>query len=161
MMVERRKELLFQQMDLSDLDKWSDGNQVASQAMLDEYHDIFSLEPKELGCMDLAKCEIRVVDDEPFKERFQRISPLMVDEVCAHVKEILEVGVIHPSKSPWCNVVVLVCKKEGGLCICIDFCKLNSRAKKDSYLLPKIQEAIESLVGAGCFTCLDLKAGFW
>ena len=35
------------------------------------------------------------------------------------------------------------------------------RTKKDSYLLPQIQEAIESLVGAGYFSCLDLKAGFW
>ena len=29
--------------------------------------------------MELAKHEIRVVDDKPFKERFQRIPPLMVD----------------------------------------------------------------------------------
>ena len=37
----------------------------------------------------------------------------------------------------------------------------DARTKKDSYLLPHIQEAIESLVGAGYFSCLDLKAGFW
>ena len=29
-------------------------------------------------------------------KRFWRIPPLMVDEVCAHMKEILEVGAIHP-----------------------------------------------------------------
>ena len=45
----------------------------------------------------------------------------MVDEVHAHVKEMLEVGTICPSQSPWCNAVVLVCKKDGGLCFCIDF----------------------------------------
>ena len=33
--------------------------------------------------------------------------------------------------------------------------------KKDSYLLPRFQEALESLVGAGQFSCLDLKSGFW
>ena len=33
--------------------------------------------------------------------------------------------------------------------------------KKDSYLLPWIQEALESLVGADHFSCLDLKSGFW
>ena len=81
----------------------------------------------------------------------------MVDEVHAHVKEMLEVGAIHPSQSPWCSAVVLVCKKDRDLCFCIDFCKLNARTKKDSYLLPLIQEAIESLVGAGCFSCLDQK----
>ena len=32
---------------------------------------------------------------------------------------------------------------------------------KDSYPLPRIQEALESLVGAGHFSCLDLKSRFW
>ena len=70
MMVEQRKKLLFQQLDLSGLDKWSDRSQAAAQALLAEYHEILSLEPGELGCMDLAKHEIRIVDDEPFKVRF-------------------------------------------------------------------------------------------
>ena len=56
---------------------------------------------------------------------------------------------------------VLVCKKDRGLHFCIDFFKLNVRTKKDSYPLPWIQEAIESLVGIRYFSCLDLKAGFW
>ena len=77
-----------------------------------EYHDILSLGPGALGCMDLAKHEIRVVDNEPLKERFQRIPPLMVDKFYAHVKEMLEVGIIHPSQSPWSNANVLVYKKE-------------------------------------------------
>ena len=33
--------------------------------------------------------------------------------------------------------------------------------KKDSYPLPHIQEALESLVDASHFSCLDLKSGFW
>ena len=33
--------------------------------------------------------------------------------------------------------------------------------KKDSYPLPRIQEMLGSLVGAGHFSCLDLKSGFW
>ena len=85
----------------------------------------------------------------------------MMDEVQAHVKEMLEVGNICPSQSPWCIAVILVCMKDRSLCFCIDFHKLNARTKKDSFLLPWIQEAIESLVGAGHFSCLDLKAGFW
>ena len=89
------------------------------------------------------------------------IPPLLVDEVHAHEKEMLEMDAIHPCQSPWCKVVVLMCKKDGDLCFCIDFCKLNARTKKDSYLLPQIQEAIESLVEAECFACLDLKVDFW
>ena len=90
--------------------------------------------------MDLVNHKIRVVDDEPFKERFWRIPPLMVDEVHAHVKEMLEVGTICPSQNPWCNAVVLVCKKDGGLCFCIDFHKLNAGTKKTPIHFPKYRK---------------------
>ena len=43
---------------------------MAAHTLLAKYHDIFSLEPGDLGCTDVAKHEIRVVDDEPFKEWF-------------------------------------------------------------------------------------------
>ena len=111
-------------------------NSTSACALPTEYHDIFSLEPGELGCMSLAKHKIKVVDDEPFKERFWRILPPMVEEVRAHVKEMLEAGAICPSQSPWYNTVMLVRKMDGGLQLCIDFCKLNARTKKDSYPLP-------------------------
>ena len=68
---------------------------------------------------------------------------------------------IWPSQSASCNVVVLVRKKDGGLQFCIDFCHLNACMKKDFYPLPRIHEALESLVGAGHFSCLDLKSWFW
>ena len=140
--------MLLQKLDFQD---WRSG----------EDHDIFSIEPGELGCTGLVKHEIRVVYDEPFKETFLRIPFPMVEEVRAHMKEMLEVGTNCPSQSPWCNAIMLVRKKDRGLYFCIDFCKLNARTKKDSYPLLHIQETIESLVGAGYFSCLDLKAGFW
>ena len=56
---------------------------------------------------------------------------------------------------------MLVQKKDGGLCFCIDFCHLNAHTKKDSYPLLRIQEVLESLVCAEHFSCLDLKSGFW
>ena len=136
MSVEWRKETIFQQLELSGLEGWSDKNQVAPRVLRAECHDIFSLEPGELSCTDLAKHKIRVVNDEPFKERFWRVPPPMVDEVHAYMKEMLEAGAICPSQSPWCNAVVLVCKKDGGPWFCINFCKLNVGTKKDSYLLP-------------------------
>ena len=85
----------------------------------------------------------------------------MVEEVRNHLKEMLESGAIRPSQSTWCNAVVLVRKKDGRLHFCIDFQCLNACTKKDSYPLPQIQEVLESLVGAGHFSCLDLKSGFW
>ena len=123
---------------------------------------MFLLDPTELGCTHSTEHTIKVTDDTPFKEQFRWIPPLLVEEVQSHLWEMLKSGTIRPSQSVWCNTVVLVRKKDGSLHLCIDFCCLNGCTKKDSYPLPRIQEALESLVaGAGHFSCLDLKSGFW
>ena len=83
----------------------------------------------------------------------------MFEEVQNHLWE--KSGAIRPSQSAWCSAVVLVQKKDGGLPFCINFHHLNTHTKKDSYPLPRIQDVLESLVGAGHFSCLDIKSGFW
>ena len=85
----------------------------------------------------------------------------LVEEVQNHLWDMLELGAIWLSQSAWWNAVVLVRKEDGSLPFCIDFCHLNVHTKKDSYPLPRIQEALESLIGAGHFSCFDLKSGFW
>ena len=159
--IRQRCDMLFDELDLSGLDLWV--TELADKAcrLLAEYHDVFSLDPAELGCTHSTEHTIRVTDDTPFKEHFRRIPPPMVEEVRNHLKEMLESGAIRPSQSAWCNAVVLVRKKDSALCFCIDFRHLNASTKKDSYLLPLIQEVLEGLVGVGHFSCLDLKSRFW
>ena len=102
---------------------------------------------------------IKVMDDTPFKVQFREIPPPLVEEVWNHLWEMLQSGAVQPSQNAWCNAVVLVRKKDGSLWFCIDFhCMLMI---KDSYPLPRIQEMLESLIGAGHSSCLDLKSGFW
>ena len=74
---------------------------------------------------------------------------------------MLEAGVIHLSQSPWCNVVILVQKKDGTLRFCVDFRHLNMCTKKDSYPLPHIQEALESMAQSVHFSSMDFKSDFW
>ena len=130
-------------------------------ALLLEFHHVFSLEPYEIGCTDATEHVIELMEDKLFKERFQCITPPLVDEVHQHIQEMLDGGAIQPSQSPWCNVVVLVRKKDGSLRFCIDFRRLNARTKKDAYPLPCMQETMESMVGTRHFSCMDLKSGFW
>ena len=127
-----------------------------------EHHHIFSLDKNEIGCMDTVEHIIELIDDEPFKERFRRIAPPLLEEVRENLQDMLDGGgAIRPSKSPWCNAIVLVRKKDGTLRFCIDFRKLNARTKKYSFPLPRMQETMESMVGARFFSSMDLKSGFW
>ena len=158
-----RQDLLLEKLDLSGLEAWPQEQAEQARSLLKEYHDIFSLEKRDMGHTNTTKHKIVLKDPEtpPFKERFRRILPPQLDEVREHLKLMLDAGVIRPSNSPWCNAVVLVRKKDGSLRFCIDFRKLNSLTVKDSHPLPRICETLESLAGAAHFSTFDMNSGFW
>ena len=161
MTEDQRRAILLEKLDLSRLADWPPHLAEKAKALLQSYHDVFSLEPHELGCTSGVEHEIVVTDHVPFKERFCRIPPDMVEEVREHIRHMLEAGAIRPSNSPWCNAVVLVRKKDGGLCLCIDFRRLNDRTRKDSYPLPRIQETLDYLRGSRIYSSMDFLSGLW
>ena len=118
-----RHALLMEKLDLEGLETWPEEEAVQARSLLKEYHDLFSLEKHEIGQTKAVthKIVLRDLDTPPFKEHFQRIPPPQVDEVREHLKLMLDAGAIRPSNSPWCNAVVLVRKKDGSLCFCINF----------------------------------------
>ena len=77
------------------------------------------------------------------------------------IAEMVEsVGVFKPCTSLWSSPVVLV-PKDGSLRFCIDYRKLNSMTKKDVYLLPRIDDILDSLGETRYLTSLDLAAGYF
>ena len=154
-------ELLRQDGRLEQLKEWPPELALKFERMLMGHHHIFSLDKNEIGCTDTAEHIIELMDDEPFKERFWRIALPLLEEVRENLQDMLDGGAIRPSKSPWSNAIVLVRKKDGTLRFCIDFRRLNARTKKDSFPLPRMQETMESMVGARFFSSMDLKSGFW
>ena len=91
--TQQRQELLLAALKkdgrLDRLKKWLPELAVA---LLLEFHHVFSLEPNEIGCTDATKHVIELMKDEPFKERFHRIAPPLVDEVYQHIQEMLDGG---------------------------------------------------------------------
>ena len=112
-----RQALLLDKLDLSGLEAWPTEQAEKARGLLQEYHDIFSLEKHDMGHTNATKHKIVLKDPDtpPFKERFHRIPPPQLDEVREHLKLMLDAGVVRPSNSPWCNAVVLVRKEDGFL----------------------------------------------
>ena len=79
---------------LDRLKDWPPKLARRAKALLLEFHHVFSLEPNEIGCTNATKHVIELMKDEPFKERFRRIAPPLVDEVCQHIQEMLDGGAI-------------------------------------------------------------------
>ena len=61
------------------------------------------------------------------------------------IQELLEKGVIRPSKSPCGYHIVLVPKKYGTWHMCVDFRTLNKISVKNCYHLPHIDDLLDQL----------------
>ena len=81
-------------------------------------------------------------------------------EIEKQINTMLEQDIIKVSSSPWSSPVVLVKKKDGTIRFCVDYRKRNAVTRKDSYPLPRIDDALDALSGAKYFTTLDLQSGY-
>ena len=131
------------------------------QLFLAKWHHIFSHGPTDLGKTNLVEHEIHLESEQPFKEPYRKIPPALVQEVREHLREMLKIGAIRESSSPFSSNVVIVRKKDGSIRFCIDYRKLNQRTVKDAYAMPRIDDTLHSLAGSKYFTTLDLKSGYW
>ena len=102
LMIEERQtlllELLRKEGRLDKLKEWPLEAALKFERMLMKHHNIFSLEPNEIGCTDAAEHMIELLDTEPFKEWFQHIAPPLVEEVREHIQEMPGPG--HDSPIP-------------------------------------------------------------
>lgn len=144
-----------------NLDHISSEERPKIEALFYKWKKVFSLGPLDLGNTDIVKHEIHLTDDVPFKEPYRRVPPALIDEVREHLQEMLDMGAIRSSQSPFSSNVVIVRKKDGPIQFCIDFRRLNNRTVKDAYAIPRIDDSLHVMAGSKYFTKLDLKAGYW
>ena len=129
--------------------------------LLEEYHEVFSLEEGERGETDLVELHIETGDALPRKQPVRRVPFAVRKEIARQLKEMQSSNVIQPSNSPWASPIVLVRKKDGTLRFCVDFRCLNSVTKPDTFPLPRIDDLLDQLGKSRYFSTLDLAAGFW
>jgi hypothetical protein len=82
------------------------------------------------------------------------------DKIEKAIKELLDMGHIRPSSSPFALSVVMLKKKDGMMRMCIYFRALNKKTIKNRYPIPRIDELLDKLQGAIYFTKIDLCSGY-
>ena len=119
-------EEILQKVDLLETTDWSSTEQQEVYNLICEHACIFSQNDLDLGKTLIVKHSIKLTDSTPFKECYRCNPPGMYEKMKAHIQEMLDIGVIHPSNSPWGSAVVLLWKKDGKLRFCINLGRLNA-----------------------------------
>jgi Reverse transcriptase (RNA-dependent DNA polymerase) len=137
-------------------------------ALLAEYKDRF---PEQLPKLSDAHADteplygghtIPLIDGhKPPVRPIYRLSPLEFEELKKQIKELLALGFIEPSTSPYAAPVLFVQKKDGSLRMCVDFRALNKLTIKNKYPLPRIDDLLDRLNGCSHFSSVDLRSGYY
>ena len=56
--------------------------------------------------------------------------------------------------------MVIICKKTGEIRLCVDFRKLNAISIRDSFPLPRVEEALQAVQATVWFSSFDLAQGY-
>ncbi|KAJ3680982.1 hypothetical protein LUZ60_015471 [Juncus effusus] len=88
------------------------------------------------------------------------MAPVELKELKSQLDELLKLGFIRPSVSPWGAPVLFVKKKDGSMRLCIDYRELNKVTVKNKYPLPRIDDLFDQLQGAQVFSKIDLRTGY-
>ena len=145
-------------LDLSGLE--GSPNMSRAKDMFSQYSSVFAKDEDDLGCTNLIKHRIVLEDPTPVRLPYRRIPPTQLEEFHQHLQKLRAKNIIRPSTSEYASPIVLVRKKSGGLRMCIDYCQLNKKTRKDAYPLPRIEESTDARVAAKLFSVMDLQSAY-
>ncbi|XP_074271002.1 uncharacterized protein LOC141594921 [Silene latifolia] len=132
--------------------------------LLSEYKDVFAWSYQEMPSLSPKIAVHRLAIRKgvsPKKQPRRRFRPEMLPEIEAEVNKLIDAGFIREVKYPtWIANIVPVKKKNGQLCICVDFRDLNDACTKDDFPLPVTEIMIDATTGHEALSFMDCTAGY-
>ncbi|GFO03184.1 hypothetical protein PoB_002968900 [Plakobranchus ocellatus] len=126
--------------------------------LLIEFQDILTSVP---GCTSTLYHEIRLTMHAVIRVKPYPLPFAAREFVTQEINDLLSLGVIEPSDSPYCFPIVVVKKKDGSMRLCIDFRKLNAVTVFDAENIRWQEDLFNQLSHATIFSSCDLCKAYW
>ncbi|KAG6326193.1 hypothetical protein ID866_12896 [Astraeus odoratus] len=130
-----------------------------------EYHDFADVFSKAKAMELPLHCDFNLKIDleegaSPPLGTIYSLSPSELEALRTFLDEHLSYRFIRQSKSAHGAPVLFVKKKDGSLCLCVNYCGLNKISKKDQYPLPLISDLLDSPSKGKVYTKINLHHAY-
>ena len=108
--------------------------------------------------------ELKLVEDaKPVQLPPRAVPQSVIPKLKAELDKMEEQGIIRPcpETTDWVHNLVLACKKNGDLRICLDPKNLNRALIRNVHYTASWEDAQHSFVNGRIFSTLDAKSGYW
>ena len=112
------------------------------ETLMNQYPDVLSSFPNRT---DQIQHDIKLLTSEPIRTKGYFIPYKTHSVMETDIQDMLDLGVIEPSISPYSSPIVLVPKKDGSVRFCIDFRKLNKVTEFDAEPMSNMEEIINRI----------------
>ena len=129
-----------------------------AEDLLHEYRDVFSDVPGETNLLEHS---IETTSNDPVRVKPYPIPYNVRQSLSENIQEMLDMGVIRESNSPYSTPVVIVQKKDGSNRICVDYRRLNKVTVFDSEPMVKAQDIFIKAKDAKFYSKFDMTKGYW
>ena len=126
--------------------------------VINNYSDIFSNLP---GTTQLIQHKVILTSQDPIRSKPYPTPYSIRESLKSDIQDMLEMGVIRESNSPYASPVVIVKKPDGTNRICVDYRKLNKITIFDPEPMIPPEDIMAKMSKSKYFSKLDFVKGYW
>ena len=105
--------------------------------------------------------KVELTENNPIRSPPYSLPYAMKENLKKEIKDMLSLGIIRRSNSPFSSPIVIVQKKDGSDRICVDYRKLNKLTVADPEPMTIAEDLFQRLGKSKYYSKIDLSKGYW
>ena len=130
------------------------------ERLLEEKHDAFAEDERQIGTTPLIKMSIDTSDFPPIAKKPYALALKHYDWVRNEIDKLFEADVITESHSSWSAPIMVVPKGDGSKRLCMDFRAPNAITRTYVWPMPRVKDIFAKLGRAKFFIMFNLRLGY-